>query len=508
MCSQSKIWKNLLPPNSMFPRLILLLAILAPALPLAAETIAAVPARKLSVVRVNVTNQPWDFMRPWGKRAPYSRRAIGPVIANQRVLVTAELVANANYIEFEAADSGQKVPATVEFVDYEANLALLKTEDPEFLRAVPPLDFTVATVGDTLSVLQLEANGNQLVTRGPMTTAEVAGYPLDDSTFLLYRMTASLQFRDSSFTLPVVKDDKLVGLVMRYEAQANNADIVPTPVIQHFLRDAAQLPYEGFPRAGIVFASTRDPQLRRYVGLTDATPGGLYVTEVLRTGPAAAAGLEAGDVLLRIDAQAVDQDGNYSDPVYGKISVSHLLSTEHLHGDTVKLTIFRKGELKEIPLTLANRPVTDYVSEPYIIDRAPKFYILGGMVLQELSRQYLKEWGPDWAKKAPEDLIYLDRAQNEIYPEGKRKIVILSRVLPSDTTMGYEDLNHHVVTKLNGVELTSIQDVPKAIEKAENGLHKMEFPTDPTVIYLDAEQVATSEAVLSKTYQLPALKRL
>ena len=32
-----------------------------------------------------------------------------------------------------------------------------------------------------------------------------------------------------------------------------------------------------------------------------------------------------GDVLLRIDDQAVDQDGNYSDPVYGKISLSHLL---------------------------------------------------------------------------------------------------------------------------------------------------------------------------------------
>src|SRR5690606_31832063 len=121
----------------------------------------------------------------------------------------AELVANANYIEFEAADGGQKVPATVEVVDYEANLALLKTEDPDFLRGIPALDLTVATVGDTLNVLQLEANGNQLVTSGPMTTAEVTRYPTEESTFLLYRMTVSLQFRDSSFTLPVVKAGKL-----------------------------------------------------------------------------------------------------------------------------------------------------------------------------------------------------------------------------------------------------------------------------------------------------------
>ena len=36
-----------------------------------------------------------------------------------------------------------------------------------------------------------------------------------------------------------------------------------------------------------------------------------------------------------------------------------------------------------------------------------KFYILGGLVLEELSRQYLKEWGQEWMKKAPEDLVYL-----------------------------------------------------------------------------------------------------
>ena len=45
-----------------------------------------------------------------------------------------------------------------------------------------------------------------------MTTAEVTRYPIDDSPLLIYRLTTPLQFRDSSFTLPVVKDGKLVGL--------------------------------------------------------------------------------------------------------------------------------------------------------------------------------------------------------------------------------------------------------------------------------------------------------
>ncbi|RYD73609.1 MAG: PDZ domain-containing protein [Verrucomicrobiaceae bacterium] len=465
-------------------------------------------ATKLSVVRVNVTNQPHDFVRPWGKRPPFVRRGIGAVLPNQRVLVTSELVANSNYIEFEAGDSGQKMPAIVEVVDYEANLALLKPEDPAFLKGYSPLELTVATVGDTLGVWQLEANGNLLVTRGPMTSAEVTRYSIDDSSFLVYRMTASLQFRDSSFVLPVVKEDKLVGLVMRYDAQSNNADIVPTPVIEHFLRDAAQMPYQGFPRAGMSFSGTRDPQLRRFMGLPETAVGGVYITEVSKNSPSAKAGLEEGDVLLRIDDQPVDQDGNYADPVYGKIAVGHLLSVRHNVGDTVKFTIFRKGETKDLPVELARRPLESYVSEPYVIDRAPKFYILGGLVLQELSRQYLKEWGNDWQRKAPDELVYLDRAQEELFPEGGRKIVFLGRVLPSDATVGYEGLDHLIVTEINDVPLRSLADVPGALEKAQDGTHKIEFSSDPTVIYLNAQQVATSEEILAKTYRLPTLKRL
>ena len=125
----------------------------------------AKPDKVLSIIRVNVTNQPWDFTRPWGKRPPYSRRAVGTVLAGGRVLVTAELVANANYVEFETPEGGQKVPATVDVVDYEANLALLKTDDTEFLKPIKPLEVAPPNVGDNLAVWQLEATGNLQIGR-------------------------------------------------------------------------------------------------------------------------------------------------------------------------------------------------------------------------------------------------------------------------------------------------------------------------------------------------------
>src|ERR1700740_1869384 len=76
--------------------------------PLAAPTNKDVKQKLLSLVRVNVTGQPYDYFRPWQKKAPISKRALGAVLSRGRVLVTADLVANQNYVELEKAESGEK----------------------------------------------------------------------------------------------------------------------------------------------------------------------------------------------------------------------------------------------------------------------------------------------------------------------------------------------------------------------------------------------------------------
>jgi S1-C subfamily serine protease len=458
------------------------------------------------VVRVNVTTQNWDFLRPWGKRQPFTKRAVGAVLTGKRVLVSAELVANANYIEFEMPEGGRKTPASVEVVDYESNLAVLKGDDDNFLSGFRPFELTEGKVGETLEIWQLENTGVVLSTPAPITTVEVAHYPTDDSSFLVYRATASIQFRDSSFVLPVIRNSRLAGLVVRYDNSSNSAEIIPTPVIQHFLKDAAKGPYKGFPRTGMGFSNTRDPQLRRYVGLNGN--GGVYVTQVVPDGPAAEAGIKQGDIILAVDGKPIDQDGNYVDPTYGKLALIHLVAGQHYIGESLKISLQREGKKMEVDLKLAHRDPQDFVIEPYVIDRAPKFFILGGLVLQELSRQYLKDFGAEWTKRAPQEFLYMDHHQHELFEKGPKKIVILSRVLPMPSTIGYEELHHLRVTKINGMELQSLEDVPAALAKAENGIHRIEFDSDPGVIFLDAATLAADEKALTQNYRLPATKRL
>lgn len=470
-------------------------------------TVAAEAQEKLAIVRVNVTTQSWDFLRPWGKRQPFTRRAVGAVLPGQRVLVAGELVANATYLEFEAADGGRKIPASIEAVDYEANLALLKADEGDFLKDLPALELTESGIGDQLSIWQLENNGRLLVTNGPMTTAEISPYPVDGQ-FLIYRMTTQIQGRDSSFTLPVAKNGKLTGILMSYDNTTNNANVIPAPVIQHFLKDAADGHYAGFPRAGYGVSPMRDPSLRRYAKVPAETTGGVYITDVVKGGPAALAGLKKGDVLLAADDLVVDQDGNYADPTYGKIPLSNYISTRHFVDDVVKLKILREGQEQVLPVKLAHRDPASYVSDPYILDKAPRFYIVGGLLLQELSHEWLRGFGQDWARRAPPEAIYQDRYQFELFPDGPKKLVYLTRVLPTDATVGYEDLNVLRIVKINGVELQSLDDVAKALEKPANGFHKIEFDDDPKVIYLDAKQVEQTDRAVQMQYRLPAMKRL
>ncbi len=481
--------------------------------PVFAKKEPALPApagaqKQLSLVRVNVTGQPYDYFRPWQKKAPFSKRALGAVLPQGRVLVTADLVANENYVELERAESGEKIAAKVKVVDYEANLALLEPIEKKFLDGLSPLELALDTVvGDRLAAWQLEPTGALVVTEGLVTTVQMMHYPMDVGQFLTYRMSIAMQYRENSYTVPLVKNNKLAGLLLRYDSRSQLLDVIPAPIITHFLKDVQTEHYRGFPSVGFSFFPTRDPQLRSFAGET-GKPAGVYVTSVEPNMPAGKAGLQAGDIVTAIGNNEIDQNGNYVDPLYGKIEFTNLITSHAYAGDALALKIQRDGKPMQLRVTLEHRSEQDYVVPPYNLDQPPAYYVLGGLIFQELSRQYLKEWGGNWLREAPQRFVYLDHFQSELFPEGHRRIVILSQVLPANNTIGYEDFAYLTVTKVNGKEINSLGDLAEAVQHPINGFIKIETEEDPKQIELEAAQVAAEAPALQETYGIPSLQRL
>jgi hypothetical protein len=206
------------------------------ALPLSAQETSP----EKSIVRVNATLQSYNFLRPWEKGAPTPRRGLGALLEGNRVLVTSEMVVNSTYLELEHPSSGARVPGKIVGLDYEANLAVLEpaNSDSEVFEGLEPLEFdSSVAAGDKLSVWQVEDNGDGVTTEVEVLRVNAGRYFIPGSVFLLYQVKGSLQARVNSFTLPVVKDGKLCGMLLSYSSKEQTAAVLPMPIIESFLAD-------------------------------------------------------------------------------------------------------------------------------------------------------------------------------------------------------------------------------------------------------------------------------
>ncbi len=400
-----------------------------------------------SLVRINSTQQTWNVWQPWEKNPPQRRRALAAIVGPQLVITTAELVADATYLEFESPDGSRFAAAKVIVADYEANLALLgpvsDKEGERFFAGTVPFEIAAPPgIGSTLEVLQLEDNGLPIITSGSLQSVDVSPNLMPGHGFLTYLLKASMRSVSSSYTLPVLHGRKLAGVLLSYSAKDQLCDVVSTNILARFITEATNGKYDGFPGLGISITRTEDSQFRQWLGLRE-DQGGLYIRSVRKGAAADRAGVRKGDVLLAIDGQAIDRRGYYEHPQYGNLSWGHLI----------------RGS-------------------------KPNYLIKGGMVFMELSRPVLESFGDDWSSRAPLNL--LDAFENpQNYEESMDRVVFLSGAIPTPATVGYERLRNLIVKKVNGVEIRNMKSLKDAFEGHDKDIHTIEFADDNLTVHLD-----------------------
>jgi len=456
---------------------------------------------KSSVVRVRSTQQSWNAGQPWEKNPPVQRRALAAIVGPHRVLTTAEMVSDATYLELESPDGTHFAQAKVVAVDYEANLALLApTSDDEgaiFYEGTTPLEMTESpTIGETVEILQIEENGQTILTSGVIQSIDVTSDFLPGHGFLTYLVKASMQSGASSFSLPVLHEGKLVGILTGYQAKDQICNVVSTDIVNRFVREVAGGDYHGFPGLGVATAKTEDPSFRQWLKLSDQV-GGLYIHALRKGGAAEVAGVNEGDVLLAIDGHPIDRRGYYQHSTYGNLFWSHLVRGEKSTGESVILSLVRDGQPLEIMATLTREEEDSKLVPAYQFGKAPKFFVKGGLIFQELTRPLLEAFGENWESRAP--LNFLDAIENPEKYEGKvDRIIFLSGSIPTPATVGYETLRNLIVHKVNGNEIKNIKGLIAAFRGNLGERHVIEFAEDDFKVYLDE---ATSAAVDAQLLQ-------
>ena len=447
-----------------------------------------------SLVKVKVFQQHVDERSPWSQQAIKESGYVGVVLDKDRILISAQAIVASRYIEVESLHSSIAIPAKVDRVDYNAQLAILRLESS--LRKSKPIKMGKdLKINANISILSLKekrvvpirARFRELKIRTSIT----ANYNLPHYTFEIKR-------KGVGWSEPVMNGESLAGLATRKEK--NQIFAIPVSVIRRFLdgegRDSS------FGRLGFSYSPLKSQLLRRDLGL-ESVDRGVWVNKVSSSSPVASI-LRPGDVLLAVGAYEIQSDGLTKHHLWGTIPLSGIVYTFPV-GKPAKLKFLRDGKIYEKSLEMIpHNSEEDFV--PFYSSSRRPFTIYSGLVLIELSRNYLQSWGEAWLRRSPIALLKRFIYDNSVVKEKDERVLVLAKVLPDKINKGYEGMKNAEIYTLNGVAVRNLDHaltlLRKPLKKNSKSFTRMTLGPLPGEIILDHSGFADANKRVAKLYSI------
>jgi len=451
-----------------------------------------------SVVKIYAVTAPWDYMKPWTREASSQVSGSGCIIDGGRILTSAHVIADTQFIQVKRAGKAEKYAARVEVVAHECDLAILKVEDDVFFAgaAAVPLGDLVRPQ-DKVAVYGFPQGGEEMsVTAGIVSRVEKNDYAHSMVELLCGQIDAAINVGNSGG--PVIKDGRLVGVAFQAGKGENISYMVPAPVIRRFLKDSADGTYGGTPGLEIYVQTLENPDLREKLGLRAAAHKGrgIAVREILHGSPADGLLMER-DVILAVDGQPVAQDGTVEFR-RGERTDYEIVIQEKFLGDSIEVEVFRDGETKKIPIVLNVRKHARRMIEKVEYDRPPTYYLVGGLVFQPLTFNYMALWSKG---DAPTRLLYYGIMARK--SENLRQAVVLTAILADELNAGYQASEDEIIVEANGHRLKDFSDLVRAVETNTGPYH--EFVSDRGFrIVISAKKAEERKRHILETYAVPA----
>ncbi len=419
-----------------------------------------------SVVKLFVVLKEPDFYRPWELAHQQTSGGSACIVDGNRILTNAHVVANQLLVQALKLGDTKKYSARVLHVDHDTETALLTVDDPKFFEGTVPVHFgELPPRHGKVSVYGFPVGGNELcITAGVVSRIEMRTYTHSQRNLLALQTDAAINPGNSGG--PVFMDGQLVGIAFQSYKRKDLEKagyVVPIPVIRHMFDDLADGKITGVPDLGVYWQKVESDALREYLGLRGEQTG-VRVSRVLHGG-SAHGHLEVDDVITHVGGTAVACDGSIVLREHDRVNFEHEVSSKQV-GDTLDVRVIRHGEEQHLQLVLA--PYRSLVPLPQP-DRRPTYLIFAGLLFTPLSYEYMHDW--DWAEKHHRYRHYA----YEAFPSERRKqIVLLPQILVHDINLGYHQMREAIVERINGVEITEMRDVVRALEHPLGKFHVIE----------------------------------
>jgi len=461
-----------------------------------------------SVIQIIGFIQPPSFDSPWRFDPVHRAGGSGFVIKTgrgKRVMTNAHVVSWAKQIIVRRYQDPHPYIAEVEFVGHDCDLAILTVQDSRFFNGLDELELgDLPKVRTPVVTYGYPAGGEEIsYTRGVVSRIEIEPYAhIGNRQFLSVQTDAAINPGNSGG--PVIQDDRVVGVAFQGTPGLENTGFfIPPPVISHFLKDAGDGRYQGFPQAGLRVVALQNAAYRAFLKLKDDDIGA-RVDSVLPI-PTTENLIKPDDVVLKIGDFPVGSDSTI---LYqgNRLSASFAFQMAQA-GDEVPLKLWREGHEVEVKL-----PVSVYRDDAaggYQYTAPPRYYVYGGLVFTPLSLDYMRNLGRNSQDASNNDLYYeLYYRRYETPDSARREPVVLATVLSDAVNANVNIRSRVLVDKINGVRIEKLEDVIQAFQTSKDDYDLIEFLPKHSQECLVRADVSKANAQILKTYGLAQDRRL
>ena len=455
-----------------------------------------------SVVQIITFSQQPNWVEPWRFSGVAKGTGSGFLIEGGRIMTNAHVVSWAKQILIQRYQDPKPYQAEIEYIGHDCDLAVLKVSDPSFYQGMEPLSFgELPDVRSTVVTYGYPAGGDQIsYTRGVVSRIEMQGYVhIYNRSFLSVQTDAAINPGNSGG--PVIQGGKVVGVSFQgNKALENTGFFIPPNIIQHFLEDIKDGEYHGFPDVGLALAPLLNPAMRQYLKLPDSSVGA-RVDRILYPFEKTHEVLQENDVLLRVNEYEVGSDALIQ--FRGNRVHAGVAFDQAQHGEVMDLLIWRDGKEVEVSVPVYVNRVDAIEGKQY--DKEPPYFIVGGLVFTELSRNYLAGTGGSPDTDTLYELMFTRYVGGEAM---RQRPVVLSTILSHEINADITIRNRSILDEVNGRRIESMQDLVEAIDSNEQEFHQLSFIQGRRMEALNREAADQATDEVLQTYRVPNDRRI